>query len=123
MLNLALNWPRDTRLEHTVQQLIDSSTAESTNYRAARHSRSRKEFVAKMGLVAEEADESEGWLKLLARAGVAKTQERAAELEDLVKESVELRAIFVRSYQTAKANYERSQQEQRYKSNRRRRRI
>ena len=123
VLKLALNWPRDSRLEHTIQQLIDSSTAEFANYRAARHSRSRKEFVAKIGLVAEEADESEAWLKLLWRAGVAQTPERTAELGELVNESVELRAIFVQSYQTAKANYERDQEQKRQNSIRRRRRI
>jgi len=54
--------PKEPRLEHVFTQLIDSSTAQSANYRAARRARSRKEFVARLGLVVEEADESENWL-------------------------------------------------------------
>ena len=42
-------------------QLIDSATSVAMNYRAAGRGRSRAEFIAKLGLVVEESDESVGW--------------------------------------------------------------
>jgi four helix bundle protein len=46
-------------------QLVRSATSVGANYRAARRSRSRAEFAAKLGVVAEEADESVYWLELI----------------------------------------------------------
>ena len=47
------------------RQLLRSGTSVAANYRAARRARSRREFLAKMGIVEEEADESSFWLELL----------------------------------------------------------
>jgi len=47
------------------QQLIDSSTSVAANYRAACRARSRAEFIAKLGIVLEESDESLFWLEFL----------------------------------------------------------
>jgi four helix bundle protein len=99
--------PYESRIEGILQQLIDSSSSASANYRAARRARSRKEFIAKLGVVVEEADESENWLETLTAAGIGATPEQATELAALLNESRELRAIFVQSYRTSKANYER----------------
>jgi four helix bundle protein len=107
ILKLISSLPPNLRLEHVYVQLIDSASSQSANYRAARRARSRKEFVAKMGLVAEEADESENWLELLTTAGVASTPERIAEMSSLLEEARELRAIFVQSHETSRANYRR----------------
>jgi hypothetical protein len=57
--------------------------------------------VAKIGVVAEEADESEHWLELLQQTGAGS----GPELEWLLGESRELRAIFVASATTARANH------------------
>jgi four helix bundle protein len=46
-------------------QLLRCSTSVGANYRAARRGRSRAEFIAKMGIVEEEADEAVYWLELL----------------------------------------------------------
>lgn len=46
-------------------QLVRSGTAIGANYRAACRGRSKAEFVAKLGIVVEEADESAYWLKLI----------------------------------------------------------
>lgn len=46
-------------------QLIDSSSSSYGNYRSACRARSRAEFIAKLGVVIEELDESEGWLIVL----------------------------------------------------------
>jgi four helix bundle protein len=47
------------------KQLVKSSTSVALNYRAACRARSHDEYTAKMGLVAEEADESFGWLEFI----------------------------------------------------------
>jgi four helix bundle protein len=43
----------------------------SSNYRAARRGRSRVEFIEKLGVVAEEADETEGWLEIIKASSLA----------------------------------------------------
>lgn len=52
------------------KQLLRSGTAVAANYRAARRARSRAEFLAKLGIVVEEADDTVFWLELLLEAGV-----------------------------------------------------
>lgn len=64
-LKLADSLPR-TRSGHTIaHQLARSGTAVGANYRAACRARSRKEFVSKLGIVEEEADESGFWIELI----------------------------------------------------------
>lgn len=62
-------------------QLMRSGTSVGANYRAASRARSRREFIAKMGIVEEEADESEYWLELAVDAGLV-THERVVQLRD-----------------------------------------
>src|SRR5262245_37037634 len=81
-------------------QLIDSATSVYANYRATCRARSRAEFIAKIGVVAEEADESLGWLELIAALDLA----RGPELVWLRGESAELLAIFAASQKTARTN-------------------
>jgi four helix bundle protein len=82
------------------QQLVDSATSVAANYRAACRARSRREFVAKIGTVLEEADESYGWLKL-----IGETQLLSADkVQSLSAEAYELTAIFAASHKTAKRN-------------------
>src|SRR5262245_15422236 len=97
--------PFDPRIESIFTQLIRSSSSQSANYRAARRGRSRKEFIAKLGSAAEEADESEGWLERLLSARLALGRVARTELECLYAESRELRAILVKSFQTSRTNY------------------
>ena len=82
------------------QQLIDSGTSTAANYRAACRARSRAEFIAKLGTVLEEADESLFWLELMIDANLV-TRPRA---ERLLKEADELTAIFTTSVKTAKGD-------------------
>ncbi len=70
------------------------------NYRAACRGRSPAEFLAKMGIVEEEADESIYWLELLVEAGLL-TTERA---QPLLAEANELLSITVASIRTARKN-------------------
>jgi four helix bundle protein len=80
--------------------LLDAAGSTDSNYRAACRARSRKEFIAKLGVAAEESDETEGWLQALFEASIGDATETAA----LIKEADELTAIFVASQKTAKKN-------------------
>ncbi len=80
------------------QQLLDSGTSVAANYRASCRARSRAEFISKLGVVLEEADESLFWLELMVDARLVS----AARAEKLLKEADELTAIFVASLNTAK---------------------
>jgi len=79
-------------------QLLRSGTSIGANYRAACRGRSGPDFVSKLGIVLEEADESLYWLELLREADVAS----AETLDHLIKEANELVAIFVASLNTAR---------------------
>ena len=80
------------------KQALRSGTSVAANYRAACRARSKPEFIAKIGVVAEEADETVLWLELLTDAGIVP----AAKLEPLMKEARELTAIFTASQNTAR---------------------
>ena len=68
------------------------------NYRAACQARSKAEVTARIGIVAEEADETVFWVELLSDTGIMKKE----RLESLRREAQELTAIFSASRQTAK---------------------
>ena len=78
-------------------QLVRSGTAIGANYRAACRGRSRAEFTAKVGVVAEEADETVYWLELISEGGLVPGQ----RLADLLKEANELTAIFTSARRTS----------------------
>jgi four helix bundle protein len=81
-------------------QLLRSGTSVAANYRAVCRARSRAEFLAKIGIVLEEVDESAFWLELLCDAGLVP----AEKLTSLLAEANELTAIFNASRTTARRN-------------------
>ena len=81
-------------------QLFRAGTRIGANYRAACRARSHAEFVAKLGLVVEEADESIYWLELIAAGSMVSDK----ELQLLLEESNELSRIFNQSQLTARRN-------------------
>jgi four helix bundle protein len=89
-------------------QLLRSGTAVAANYRAACRGRSDKEFCAKLGVVVEEADESQLWLELLP---VASPGISGSLHGKLLAEAGELTAIFTASYKTAKENLQRKKKQ------------
>ena len=110
--------PRNTATQTITEQLIDSAGSTDSNYRATCRARSPDEFIAKIGVAAEEADESKGWLELL----VSSNQVTGDEARGLIQEANELTAIFVASRKTAqrhKEERERLQREARERRNRR----
>jgi four helix bundle protein len=83
------------------KQLLRSGTSVAANYRAYGRARSDKEFCAKLGIVVEEADESQLWLELLPEA----CPEIQMNLyKGLLAEAGELTAIFTASCRTARLN-------------------
>lgn len=81
-------------------QLFRSGTSVGANYSAASQGRSRDEFIAKLGTVVEEADESCFWLRLIEAAEINRSPQR----DRLAGEAKELLLIFGASLSTAKRN-------------------
>lgn len=80
------------------RQVLRSGTSVATNYRAVCRARSKAEFIAKMGLVLEEADETVFWLELLSETEVL----RPDRTQDLLEEANVFLAIFGASLRTSK---------------------
>ena len=78
------------------RQLLRCGTSVGANYRAACRARSRAEFIAKIGVVVEEADETMYWLELLTETNIVP----AARLNALYKETSERTAIFTAKRRT-----------------------
>ncbi|MGH9396642.1 MAG: four helix bundle protein [Terriglobia bacterium] len=81
------------------RQILRSGTSVAANYRSACRARSRADFISKIGVVVEEADETAFWLELLIDAGIV----RGDRLEDLLAETNELIRIFAASRATARS--------------------
>jgi four helix bundle protein len=80
-------------------QILRSATGVAANYRAVGLARSKAEFISKLGIVIEEADETVFWLELLSDSGIIP----ASKLRELMAEGNELVAIFLASRKTAKS--------------------
>jgi four helix bundle protein len=82
------------------KQILRSGTSVAANYRAVCRARSNAEFIAKIGVVVEEADETVFWLELLKETEIININ----KLKNLMNEANELLAIFAASQITAKTN-------------------
>jgi four helix bundle protein len=91
--------PQTTAAETLGRQLARAGTGVVGNYRSACRARSHTEFTARMGIVADEADESELWMEVADQRNWGDGPRRVW----LLKESAELRAIFWKAYETAKS--------------------
>jgi four helix bundle protein len=100
VLRLYRSLPKSQEARILGTQLLRSSTSIGANYRAACRGRSRAEFIAKIGIVLEEADEAVFWLELFQEGNIFP----AEKLCDLVREANELVAIFVTSLRTARGS-------------------
>lgn len=80
------------------RQLLRPGTSVGANYRAVCRARSKAEFIAKIGVVVEEADETVFWLELMAESNLVKP----SRLQALQQEANELLAIFAASQHTAR---------------------
>jgi four helix bundle protein len=101
IINLVRALPVSTETRVIGSQLLRCGTAVAANYRAVCRARSRAEFVAKLGVVIEEADESEFWLEMLADSGLVPRKRLVA----LISEADQLVAILNASRTTAKQSF------------------
>ena len=90
--------PKGTDAQIMGKQLLRCGTSVGANYRAVCRARSRNEFIARIAIVAEEADESVFWLELMEETKVLTPK----QLEEILKEARELAAIFSASHKTAR---------------------
>jgi four helix bundle protein len=100
VLRLIDTLPRKPSADAVARQLAKCATSVAANYRSVCTARSRPDFISKLCIVVEEAEESVYWFEIVLRAGVA----TGDEVVPLRREALELRAIFSRSLKTARAN-------------------
>lgn len=97
-INFCSSLPRKQVIFIITNQLIRSATSVGANYRSARRARSKAEFISKLSLVEEEADESIFWFELLESQNIRNIK----ELYILKNESNQLVSIIVASKKSAK---------------------
>ena len=82
------------------KQLIRSAFSTAANYRATCRARSKADFVSKLGIVHEEADETVFWLETLEELDY-----KSEQLHELRNESEEILKIVAKSIATSRDNY------------------
>ncbi len=92
--------PKSREYDAWARQLIRCSSSVGANYRAAQRAKSIADFINKLKIVEEEADESIYWLELFQEVLASSTK----EIRPLIKEANELLAIVVASIRTARKN-------------------
>jgi four helix bundle protein len=100
-IRLAERLPRSRTGDVVGRQLLRSGTSVAANYRSACRARSRREFIAKLGTVLEEADECQFWLEIVEDAGLMRPERVWA----LRTEAGEFIAMAVASIQTARGRH------------------
>jgi four helix bundle protein len=98
VINLVDALPRRRSADTIGRQLLRSGTSVGANYRAARRARSKAEFISKLGICEEEADETLHWLEMLVDAKLVPAQ----RLQPLMQEAEEILRIIVASIKTAR---------------------
>ena len=97
VIKLVNSTARDLVGRRLGDQLLRSGTSVAANYRAACRARSRAEFIYKLGLAEEEADESALWMELMVESALVPER----RLSKLLREANELTAILVASRKTS----------------------
>jgi four helix bundle protein len=98
VIKLVSTFPNTYLGRHIGGQLIRAGTSVAANYRAACRAKSNADFIAKMGIVEEEADESAFWIEFAVDADMVKLD----LVSRLLDEANQLVAIFVASINTAR---------------------
>jgi four helix bundle protein len=91
--------PKGKTAEVLGKQLLRSGTSIGANYRSACRAKSTADFIYKMGIVEEEADETIYWMELLVAAGLKKLD----DIRELLDEANQLLAMTIASIKTAKS--------------------
>ena len=96
--------PKTREYNAYVNQLIRCSSSVGANYRAAQRAKSAPDFINKLKIVEEEADESHFFLELIQDITMIEQIGLNSEIEFLLKEANEITAIIVSSLKTARIN-------------------
>lgn len=100
ILELVRSLPNSVTGRAVASQLVRCGTSIGANYRAARRARSRAEFISKLGIVIEEADETIFWLEIIIEGEML----RMEHVQPLLGEANEILSIMVASSKTAQAH-------------------
>jgi four helix bundle protein len=98
IVNLFRSLPHAPDAQTLGKQLLRSGTSVAANNRAVCRARSQAEFIARMGIVVEEADETVFWLEVMGETGIV----RSDRTQNLLDEANELVAILGASLRTSK---------------------
>lgn len=104
VIRFCMRLPREQEFRVIGHQLIRCASSVGANYRAATRARSKPDFIAKLGIVEEEADEVCYWLEILEGIGMTETK----AIDPLKSEANELISIIIASKKTARANLAKS---------------
>ena len=100
VIKLCSDFPRNAAGFETAKQLIRAAGSVGANYRATVRAKSNADFIYKIEIVLEEADESHYWLEVIKEAEI----KVGSEVDRLINEANQLTAIFAATDKTAKAN-------------------
>lgn len=100
VIKLVKSMPEDRIGRVLGNQILRSGTSVAANYRSACKARSKADFISKITIVEEEADETTLWLELIMESDTLDNE----LTRSLHKEANELTAIFTSSGKTAKEN-------------------
>lgn len=92
--------PSTRAANHLAQQILRSGTAPAPNYGEARGAESRADFIHKLGIALKELNETQVWLKMIARAKLASL----VSIEVVLDECQQLARLINASVQTARRN-------------------
>jgi four helix bundle protein len=101
VFELVNRFPRSEATRVITYQLLRSASSVAANYRAALRAKSKPDFINKLKIVVEEADESNFWLTLAEDVNLTNSED--PQIKSLAQESNELTAIFSASLKTLKA--------------------
>src|SRR2546425_4839322 len=85
IVKLFRSLPRTEDARIMGKQVLRSGTSVAANYRAVCRARSKAEFIAKIGIVVEEADETTFWLELLVDTTEPRMRSLMSEANELLR--------------------------------------
>lgn len=100
IIKLCQYLPKNDTARTLGKQLLRSGTSVGANFRAACRARSKAEYISKLNIALEEADESCYWIELLIDSGMVPGN----KLDPLLNESLEITKVFSVSSKTARKN-------------------
>lgn len=104
IIKLCNDFPKTAAGFETAKQLIRAAGSVAANYRATKRAKSDADFIYKIEIVLEEADESHYWLEVINEAEI----KTGKEIGRLIDEANQLTAIFAATDKTAKLNKNKS---------------